>query len=84
MIDRSRYFSRLNTKPSRSDYKVIKERVITLLKTHPCGMAIDDLAHECGLTLSCFTNILLEGSLANLPIGYDRRIDNRMYWVGRR
>lgn len=84
MIDRSRYFSRINTKPFRSDYKAIKERVITLLKEHPHGVAVDDLARACRLTPSRFASEILGVRFADLPIGYDRRIDNRVYWVGAR
>jgi len=83
MINRSRYFSRIDTKPSRSDYKAIKERAITLLKTHPHGMIVDELACACGLSSSRLISLILRERFTDLPIGYDRRIDNRLYWVGR-
>lgn len=82
MLDRSRYFSRIDTKPSRSDYKAIKERTITLLKEHPHGMTVDELACACGLSSTRLINLMLRERFTDLPIGYDRRIDNRVYWVG--
>ena len=82
MIDRSRYFSRIDTKPSRSDYKAIKERTITLLKEHPHGMTVDELACACGLSSSRLISLMLGERFIDLPIGYDRRIDNQVYWVG--
>ena len=84
MIDRSRYFSRINTKSSCSDYKAIKERTVAILKKHPCGIAVNDLARACGLSSSRFIHLMLREQFVDLPIGYDRRIDNRVYWVGAR
>ena len=83
MINRSRYFSRIDTKPARSDYKAIKEKTITLLKEHPHGMTVDELACACGLSSSRLISLILRERFTDLPIGYDRRIDNRLYWVGR-
>ena len=82
MIDRSRYFSRPETKSSRSDCTIIKERTIALLKNNPHGIPVNELARACGLSPSGFINLMLEGRYIDLPIGYDRRIDNRVYWVG--
>ena len=59
MIDRSRYFSRIDTRPSRSDYKAIKERAITLLKEHPHGMTVDELAYACGLSSTRSISLML-------------------------
>nr|DAJ85618.1 MAG TPA: helix-turn-helix domain protein [Caudoviricetes sp.] len=84
MIDRSRYFSRIDTKPSRSDYKAIKERTITLLKEHPHGIPVNELARACGLSSTRLISLMLRERFTDLPIGYDRRIDNRVYWVGAR
>lgn len=84
MIDRSRYFSRPETKSSRSDCTIIKERTIALLKNNPHGIPVNELACACGLSSTRLISLMLRERFTDLPIGYDRRIDNRVYWVGAR
>lgn len=83
MINRTRYFRQVDKKPSCIDYKEMREKTITLLKGRPHGMALNDIARACGLSSSRFISLMLEGQLSDLPIGYDRRIDDKLYWVGR-
>lgn len=81
MIDRSRYFESTGKSRPCGHFKEMKHTIITLLKSHPEGVAVGEVTQVCGIKSTRLQQVL--NSLGStIPIGYDPSIDDRLYWVG--
>ena len=70
------------TKGCLNSMKTDTVRIVNLLKTAvPDGLTSENIQAELKISTKQFHFALY--MLRNAPIGYDREIDNKYYWVGR-
>lgn len=85
MINRQLLFNKGILKKSamsvQHENTVIQARLIALLKAHPEGMECDEAAQACGVSSEKLMHIITL-NYHDIPIGYDRSYDSKLYWVG--
>ena len=71
---------KVGRKPSKRTQQKINE-FIPLLRKNPSGLTRQQIIRSLAISDAVFEKILY--NTADYPVGYDARLDDNYYWVGR-
>ena len=71
---------KVGRKPSKRTQQKINE-FIPLLRKNPAGLTRQQIIRSLAISDAVFEKILY--NTADYPVGYDARLDDNYYWVGR-